>query len=107
MTSEGLLKILEKSVELIKKGELSLDDFYDIYKEQIENQERKITELTDSNENYRKGSMYFKREIVEIRKKLNEIEANYLSFYENKGRYDDYTFEKQIKEEDMKRESAE
>jgi hypothetical protein len=107
MTSEGLLKILEKSVELIKKGELSLDDFYEIYKEQIENQERKITELTDSNDNYRKGNMYFKREIFEMRKKLNEIEANYLSFYENKGRYDDNTFEKQIKREDMKRESAE
>ncbi len=83
MTTKGLLQLCEINLEKLRKGELSSEDFYEIYREHIKNHESEIERLSEENEKYRRGAKYLKQEIKKIKTELSDLEFNYTSLFEN------------------------
>jgi hypothetical protein len=53
MPKEGILKIMKECLENVKNGELSSDDFYEIFFEYVDDKERKEQKALDLNDQYR------------------------------------------------------
>ena len=82
MSKEGLLKICKESLEQLKKGEISPEDFYEVYIEHLENQDKEMKRLSQEIETYLIGASYLKNELAKLKSNISEIEANYSNLLE-------------------------
>jgi hypothetical protein len=100
---ERKFEIGDEYIEKLKKGELSIDDFYTVYEILSKEGKREINELRETLDNDKKKIIAFKREYAGLIRRLSEFQSNFISIMEHlneKYINRDASFEKQIKEYD-------